>query len=121
MATVKVKRIYAPQTATDGCRVLVDRLWPRGLAKEKAAIDHWLKDLAPSNELRRWYGHDPDKWDEFRRRYRAELDANPSVLEPLLQLMETEDTITLLFSSREEKRNNAVALAEILNGNNPLA
>lgn len=114
MAVIKVKRIYDPLDTADGCRVLVDRLWPRGLAKEKAAIDYWFKDLAPSNELRRWYGHDPDKWDEFRKRYRAELDANPSVLEPLTRLMETERTITLLFSSREEKFNNAFALAEIL-------
>lgn len=114
MTRITVKRIYAAPAATDGCRVLVDRLWPRGLSKDKAKIDHWLKDLAPSNDLRRWYGHDPAKWDEFRRRYRAELDADPSALEPLLHLMETEKTVTLLFSSREEKLNNAVALAEIL-------
>ncbi len=114
MAAIKVKRIYESPETQDGCRVLVDRLWPRGLSKEKAAADHWFKDLAPSNELRRWYGHDPDKWDEFRKRYRAELDADPSVLEPLLQLMETEKVITLLFSSRNETRNNAIALAEFL-------
>ncbi len=114
MAAIKIKRIYELPDTSDGCRVLVDRLWPRGLAKEKAAIDHWLKDLAPSNDLRRWYGHDPDKWNEFRKRYRAELDADPSVLEPLTRLMDTERTITLLFSSREEKFNNAVALAAIL-------
>lgn len=114
MAILTVKRIYAAPAATDGCRVLVDRLWPRGLSKDKAKIDYWFKDLAPSNELRRWYGHDPDKWDEFRRRYRTELDADPAVLEPLHQLMETEKTITLLFGSREEKLNNAAALAEIL-------
>ena len=114
MHRIVVKRIYEPPDTGDGCRVLVDRLWPRGLSKEKAAINHWLKDLAPSNELRRWYGHDPDKWDEFRRRYRAELDADPSVLEPLLQLTGTEPVITLLFSSRKETHNNAVALAEFL-------
>jgi len=114
MPRIVVKRIYEPPDTGDGCRVLVDRLWPRGLSREKAAIDHWLKDLAPSNELRRWYGHDPDKWDEFRRRYRAELDANPSVLEPLLQLIRTEPVTCLLFSSRNETHNNAVALAEFL-------
>ena len=114
MAGIAVKRIYEDPAATDGCRVLVDRLWPRGLSKERAALDHWFRDVAPSNELRRWYGHDPDKWDEFRRRYRAELDADPSVLDPLRQLMEKEKTVTLLFSSRNETRNNAVALAEIL-------
>lgn len=114
MTRIFVKRIYATPAATDGCRVLVDRLWPRGLSKQKAAVDHWFKELAPSNELRRWYGHAPDKWDEFRKRYRAELDADPSVLKPLTRLMETEKTITLLFSSREEKLNNAVALSEIV-------
>jgi len=114
VAGIAVKRIYEDPAATDGCRVLVDRLWPRGLSKERAALDHWFRDVAPSNELRRWYGHDPDKWDEFRRRYRAELDADPSVLDPLRQLMEKEKTVTLLFSSRNETRNNAVALAEIL-------
>ena len=114
MARIAVRRIYADPAATDGCRVLVDRLWPRGLTKEKAAVDHWLKDLAPSGELRHWYGHDPAKWDEFRRRYRAELDADPSALAPLHELMATEDTITLLFSSRNETYNNAVALAGFL-------
>ncbi len=114
MARLTVKRIYADPAAADGCRVLVDRLWPRGLSKDKAKIDHWFRDLAPSNELRRWYGHDPAKWDEFRRRYRAELDANPSVLVPLHELMEKKDTITLLFSSRNETHNNAVALAGFL-------
>ena len=117
MSIIQIKRIYETPNTTDGCRVLVDRLWPRGLSKEKAAVDHWFRDLAPSNGLRRWYGHDPDKWDEFRKRYRTELDADPSLLEPLLQLMETEETITLLFGSREEKFNNAVALAEILQTN----
>ena len=114
MTRLAVKRIYAAPAATDGCRVLVDRLWPRGLSKDKAAVDHWFRDLAPSNELRRWYGHDPGKWNEFRKRYRAELDTDPTVLEPLLQLMKTEKTVTLLFGSREEKLNNAVALAQIL-------
>ena len=114
MTNVFVKRIYAAPAATDGCRVLVDRLWPRGLSKEKAQVDHWFRDLAPSNELRRWYGHDPDKWNEFRKRYWAELDADPSVLEPLTRLMETERTVTLLFGSREEKLNNAVALSVIV-------
>lgn len=114
MATITTKRIYAAPAATDGCRVLVDRLWPRGLSKKKAAIDHWFRDLAPSNKLRRWYGHDPGKWDEFRRRYRSELEADPSVLESLIQLVKTEKTVTLLFSARNEDYNNAVALAKFL-------
>ena len=114
MATINVKRIYEEPAATDGCRVLVDRLWPRGMRKERAALDHWFKELAPSNELRRWYGHDPGKWDEFRRRYHAELEANPPGLERLRELMEGEGKVTLLFSSKEETRNNAVALAAYL-------
>ena len=114
MAGIATKRIYATPAATDGCRVLVDRLWPRGLSKQKAAIDHWFRDLAPSNELRRWYAHDPGKWDEFRRRYRAELEADPTVFEPLVRLVKTETTVTLLFSARDEEHNNAVALAEFL-------
>jgi len=116
MADIAVKRIYEDPAATDGCRVLVDRLWPRGLSKEKAAIDHWLKDLAPSNELRRWYAHDLDKWDEFRRRYRAELETNPGAVEPLRKLLESERKVTLLFSAKNETHNNAIALSEILRG-----
>lgn len=116
MSGIAVKRIYEPPDAGDGCRVLVDRLWPRGLSREKAAIDHWLKDVAPSNELRRWYGHDPGKWNEFRRRYRAELEADPLALEPLRKLLEAERKVTLLFSTRNETHNNAIALAEYLRG-----
>lgn len=114
MAEIAIKRIYEDPAATDGCRVLVDRLWPRGLSKGRASLDHWFKELAPSNELRRWFGHDPDKWDEFRRRYRAELEADPSVLEPLRQVLNAERKVTLLFSAKNETHNNAVALAEFL-------
>lgn len=114
MTQIAVKRIYAPPAAGDGCRVLVDRLWPRGMSKSRAALDHWFRDLAPSNGLRRWYGHDPDKWDDFRRRYAAELDANPSALEPLRRLLVTEETVTLLFSTKNETINNAIALADYL-------
>lgn len=114
MATIALKRVYEDPETDDGCRVLVDRLWPRGLSKERAALDHWFRDLAPSNELRRWYGHDPEKWDEFRRRYRKELNANPEALEPLRHLLKTEHKVTLLFSSRNETHNNAVALAQFL-------
>lgn len=114
MTQIAVKRIYAPPADADGCRILVDRLWPRGLSKERASLDHWFKDLAPSNELRRWYGHDPDKWGEFRRRYRAELEGRPSILEPLRRLLTTERKVTLLFSAKNETHNNAVALAEYL-------
>ena len=113
-ARIAVKRVYEDPAAGDGCRILVDRLWPRGLSKDRASLDHWFKDLAPSNELRRWYGHDPEKWDEFRRRFRAELEAEPAVLKPLQRALETERKVTLLFSAKNETYNNAVALAEYL-------
>lgn len=113
-AEIEVKRVYEDPADTDGCRVLVDRLWPRGLSKERASLDHWFKDLAPSNELRHWYGHDQEKWEEFRRRYRAELEAEPAVLEPLLRLLKSERRLTLLFAAKDEKHNNAIALAEYL-------
>jgi len=86
------------------------------MSRERAALDHWFKDVAPSNELRRWYGHEPDKWDDFRRRYRAELEAKPPVLEPLQRLLESERKVTLLFSAKNETHNNAIALAEYLRG-----
>ncbi len=114
MVKIAIKRAYEPPTADDGCRVLVDRLWPRGISKDRAAIDHWFKELAPSTALRHWFGHDPDKWDEFQRRYHAELKTHKSAVEPLRQLLETEHTITLLFGARDETHNNAVVLAEYL-------
>ena len=83
---IQIKRAYAPLSPEDGVRVLVDRLWPRGLPKSDAAIDRWMKDLAPSTELRRWFGHDPSRWDEFRRRYRAELAQRPDLLDELRAL-----------------------------------
>jgi uncharacterized protein YeaO (DUF488 family) len=107
-----VKRIYESKASTDGVRVLVDRLWPRGLSKEKAAVDHWLREAAPSTALRKWYGHDPEKWSEFRKRYFAELDAHPEELEPLIKL--GRHRITLLFGSTEERLNNAHALKEYM-------
>lgn len=116
MATIAIKRIYEAPSAADGCRVLVDRLWPRGMTKERAALDHWFRNVAPSNELRRWYGHEPDKWDEFRRRYYAELEADPAVLEPLRGLLENERKVTLLYSAKNETHNNAIALSEYLRG-----
>jgi uncharacterized protein YeaO (DUF488 family) len=110
---LRVKRAYDPPEPGDGTRILVDRLWPRGLAKADAAIDHWLKEVAPSNELRRWFGHDPARWDEFRRRYRAELAARPEALQELRRLAR-EGPVTLLFAARDEAHNDAVALAELI-------
>ena len=108
---LRSKRVYDPPEATDGLRVLVDRLWPRGLKKDEAAIDLWLKEAAPSAESRRWFGHDAVRWDEFRRRYFRELDANRAALTPLFG---TSGNVTLLFAARDAEHNNAVALADWL-------
>ena len=93
--------------------MLVDRVWPRGLSKEKAQIDHWLKDAAPSTALRQWFGHDPARWPEFRRRYRAELEQNPAALEALRSLLQGKRA-TLVYGARDEQHNQAIVLAEIL-------
>ena len=94
-----MKRAYEPPSPEDGARVLVDRLWPRGLRKAEAAIDCWLKEIAPSSELRRWFGHDPSRWEEFRRRYRAELSARPELLDKLRALAE-QGALTLVYAAR---------------------
>ena len=101
---------------SDGRRILIDRLWPRGVSKSDASIDAWAKDVAPSNELRRWYQHDPQKWPEFRRRYFAELDSNAARIAELRESL-GEGTATLVFSSKETKLNNATALKEFLEAN----
>ena len=108
-----VKRIYEAPGERDGERILVERLWPRGVRKQDAAIDEWLKDVAPSTALRKWFAHDPARWDEFRERYAAELDANAEVVEAL-RARGQRRRVTLLFSSREERFNNAVALCAYL-------
>jgi uncharacterized protein YeaO (DUF488 family) len=114
-STLRVKRIYDPPADEDGVRVLVDRVWPRGLSKEKAQIDHWLKDVAPSTALRRWFGHDPARWAEFRRRYRAELAETAGPLQALRALIRGKRA-TLLYGARDEQHNQAVVLAEVLRG-----
>lgn len=112
---LRVRRVYEPPEPQDGFRVLVDRLWPRGLSKEAARVDLWARELAPSDRLRRWFGHDPLKWEEFRRRYREELSRSPA-RELVQQLAERarRGTVTLLFGARDERHNNAVVLAEVL-------
>lgn len=109
----QTKRVYEPASARDGRRILIDRLWPRGLSKDKAAVDYWARSIAPSNELRKWYQHDPDKWIEFRRRYFRELDAMPDGLADLRAEL-GRGLNTILFGSKEEKLNNATALVEYL-------
>ena len=105
--------MYEEPEEADGRRVLVDRLWARGLSKEKAKVDVWVKEIAPSTELRRWYGHDPNKWTEFKTRYAAELEANPRKVEELLAEVQA-GIVTFLYSSKEERLNNAVALKEYI-------
>lgn len=112
---IKIKRVYEEPAARDGTRILVDRLWPRGLTKEAAGIDLWMKEVSPSNELRRWYGHDPAKWEEFRRRYFAELISKPDAVSVLLEHIR-HSPVTFVFSSKETKLNNAVALREYVDG-----
>lgn len=110
---LEVKRIYEPSESSDGYRVLVDRVWPRGLSKQNADIDLWLKDIAPSTELRQWFGHQPRRWDAFRRRYFDELDEMPETL-AVIQDKLRKGNVTLVYSARDEAHNQAVALREYL-------
>ena len=109
----QTKRIYAAADAKDGTRILIDRLWPRGITKQAAAIDFWAKNVAPSNELRSWYRHDPSKWAEFQKRYFAELDSNPEGLD-LLRARLGSGINTIVYASKEEELNNATALVSYL-------
>jgi len=112
---VRIKRAYEPATDDDGYRVLVDRLWPRGVSKDKAHLDTWMKDIAPSTELRRWFGHDPARWDEFERRYRAELDEpERSQLVEALAERATHGPVTLIYGARDTAHNEAVVLCAIV-------
>lgn len=112
---IKLKRIYEPPAEGDGERLLVDRLWPRGLSKDAARLSQWLKDLAPSEELRRWYGHDPARWPEFQERYRRELlkPTRSALLEKVMELAR-KGPVTLLYAARDPERNNAVVLKKLL-------
>jgi uncharacterized protein YeaO (DUF488 family) len=110
---VRLKRAYEPPAADDGTRILIDRLWPRGITKERAAIDQWLKDISPSTELRKWFGHDPARWDEFRRRYAQEVHKNSDFLDQLRSLAR-QGAITLVYSADDEKHNDAVELRELI-------
>ena len=110
---IDLKRAYDPPAKSDGRRILVDRVWPRGIARDDLQIDAWLKDLAPSTELRKWFGHDPAKWDEFRKRYARELEQRSKAFEELLEKARA-GQVTLIFSARDPAHNNAVALREHL-------
>ena len=110
---VRIKRVYEPAAPADGYRVLVDRLWPRGITHEEAAVDEWVPDLGPSNELRRWFSHDPDRFDEFRRRYARELATKKAKLADLRRRARAR-ALTLVYSARDTDHNDAVVLAEVL-------
>jgi uncharacterized protein YeaO (DUF488 family) len=112
--SIKLKRVYETPIKADGFRILGDRLWPRGIAKEKARVDLWLKDIAPSTELRTWFGHDPAKWENFQKRYKQELMQNKTVLENLRRIINAEKKVTLVFAASDENYNNAVVLKALL-------
>jgi uncharacterized protein YeaO (DUF488 family) len=112
---LQLKRAYEPAEASDGMRILVDRLWPRGVSREKAALDDWMKEIAPSTALRQWFGHDPAKWDEFQRRYRAELERHGDELQRIRDLAK-KHRVTLVYGARDEQHNDAVVLRDVLAG-----
>ena len=112
---IQLKRVYDPADNHDGKRFLVERLWPRGMKKESLIMEGWLKDVAPSNALRTWFGHDPAKWEEFQKRYVSELKDNPAAWEPLVAAAR-QGTVTLLYSSHDQEHNNAVVLKGFLDG-----
>jgi len=114
-AMIKIKRIYELASPDDGRRIYVDRLWPRGMKKEQVKIDEWLKDISPSDGLRKWFGHDPSKYAEFRRRYTKELEEHSEILERIKKEAKKE-TVTLLFSAKDVEHNNATVLKELLSG-----
>jgi uncharacterized protein YeaO (DUF488 family) len=113
---IQTKRVYEKPTKGDGLRVLVDRLWPRGLTKEKAKVDFWMKEIAPSDELRKWFHHEKGSWGEFEKKYKAELAKKKELLGELRELEDKHGTVTLLYGSKDEKQNQAVVLAGILKG-----
>jgi uncharacterized protein YeaO (DUF488 family) len=117
-AALHIKRVYEPPAKDDGTRILVDRIWPRGLSKRRAAVDEWMKEIAPTTALRSWFGHDPQRWPEFRDRYFKELRSNTELVARLVSLI-ADEPATLLFAAHETQRNNAVALAEYIKSLKP--
>ena len=115
MLKLKLKRVYEPAESSDGYRILVDRLWPRGLSKAKAAVDEWMKEIAPSAELRRWFGHDPERWAEFQRRYEHELRAHADLVGEIASRA-AQGPVTLVYGARDEAHNDAVVLAAVVHG-----
>jgi uncharacterized protein YeaO (DUF488 family) len=113
---IKIKRAYQPAEEADGFRILVDRLWPRGISKEKAMIDLWLKDIAPSNDLRKWFSHNVEKWSEFKTRYLEELKTKRTLMEHIKNLEKEKGTLTLIYAAKDEEHNNALVLKDKLRG-----
>ena len=113
---IRIKRVYEQPAKDDGYRILVDRLWPRGLTKERAKVDLWMKQIAPSDALRKWFGHEPEKWAEFARRYRGELSKKKDLLKEVKQLEREHGLVTLLYGRKDEKQNQAVLIAAALKG-----
>jgi uncharacterized protein YeaO (DUF488 family) len=111
---IKTKRIYEPSTKEDGFRILVDRLWPRGISKDRAKIDLWLREIGPSDDLRKWFAHDPAKWEEFKRKYEAELRAKGELANRIKQAEKDYGTVTLLYSAKDATHNQAVALSSLI-------
>lgn len=111
MAKIKLKRVYLPAARSDGYRILVDRVWPRGVTKAKAAVDEWLRDVAPSDALRKWFGHERERWPEFKRRYLKEITANRAAVQKLVASVKAHPNVTLLFGARDEECNQAVVLS----------
>jgi uncharacterized protein YeaO (DUF488 family) len=113
-AMIRIKRVYDSPARDDGFRILVDRLWPRGMSKEKAKVDLWLKEIAPSDDLRRWFAHDPERWQEFRSKYEAELKNKQELLAEIKHMEKEKRTVTILYSTKDEEHNNAVVLSNVL-------
>lgn len=111
---IVLKRIYEPYSDHDGFRILVDRLWPRGVSKEEAVLDKWLKDIAPSTELRKWFNHDPEKWVDFKKKYKVELKDKKEYLEEIIAAEKKHKRVTLLYGAKDEKQNQAVVIAKVL-------
>jgi uncharacterized protein YeaO (DUF488 family) len=113
---IRIKRVYEEPAKEDGYRILVDRLWPRGLTKERAKVDLWVKEIAPSDALRKWFGHEPEKWPEFAKRYRSELAKKKDLLKEVKKLEREHGTVTMLYGRKDEKQNQAVLIASALKG-----
>jgi uncharacterized protein YeaO (DUF488 family) len=111
----KIKRVYETYKIEDDYRVLVDKLWPRGLSKDKAKLDLWMKEIAPSSDLRKWFGHDKDKWPQFKNKYLAELKEKKELIKLMKELEKNHKTVTILYAAKDQEHNNAVVLLEVLN------